>query len=79
MPAWRTLKPTSLWDMSSVHTPGVKPSGSVTTVSFERGGPVPPERSGYSPTLHANEEPPPGLGSRRHLTPGVRIPDFRRL
>ena len=36
MPAWRTLKPTSLCDMSSVQTPGVKPSGRVTTVSFAR-------------------------------------------
>src|SRR4051812_34507871 len=86
MPAWRTLKPTSLWDMSSVHTPWVNPSGSVTTVSFERGraspaGTIRVPRHQGDPTLHANEEPFPGLGpegpSRREGHPAARFPQWR--
>src|SRR6476620_3229462 len=61
MPAWRTLKPISLWDMSNVHTPGVKPSGRVTTVSFERWRACPAGAVGVFTTLHANEEARPGL------------------
>ncbi len=70
MPAWRTLKPISLWDMSSVHTPGVKPSGRVTTVSFERWRACPAGAIGVFPTLHANEEAPPGLGPAGPGAPG---------
>jgi hypothetical protein len=33
MPACRTVKPISLWDMSSVQTPGVIPEGRVISAS----------------------------------------------